>query len=101
MTTDAPKVPDPTPPESGIFSTQNRQRAAVEARGAAVVLRPDRLGGGPHIAGTVVPTEEVCATYHRMQSVPATAAHHRITVAQVWVALWFEAAVDSRRRYHL
>lgn len=94
-------VPDPTPPEAGIFSTSNRQRAAIEARGASIVMRPDRLGGGPHVAGTVVPTEEIVAHYAACQSIPDTAAFYRITPAQVWVALWFEASVDARRRYHL
>ena len=94
-------VPDPTPPETGIFSTANRQRAAIECRGASVVMRPDRFGGGPLIAGTNLPTEEVCAYYAACGSITETAAHHRITVAQVWVALWFEAGCDSRRRYHL
>lgn len=97
----AAPVPDPGPPEAGIFSTTNRQRAAIEARGASIVMRPDRLGGGPHVAGTVVPTEDIVVTYQACQSLTATAEHHRITVAQVWVALWFEAGCDSRRRYHL
>lgn len=93
--------PDPGPPEAGIFSTTNRQRAAIECRGASVVMRPDRLSGAPHVAGTVIPTEDISACYAACGSIAETAAHHRITVAQVWVALWFEASVDSRRRYHL
>lgn len=78
-----------------------RGEATIESRGSAILMRPDRLGGGPHIAGTVVPPEEVVAHYLASKSIEATAAHFRIIPSQVWVALWFEAGCDSRRRYHL